>query len=526
MDATSNQRFDLNCVTIGVLTALEEEYAACLDVFDPDRNGGEHQRRATSGTFTCWLCRVPPRRGDGCHVVAITLLPDMGNNAAPIAANILLQHCSEVRYLIMCGIAGAVPNPDKCDDHVRLGDIVVSNGDGLIQHDRGKQRDPRLYEADMTDAAGSTPDPLAGFELRSPPRSPSPDLLAAVRRMHADELLLKREEYRDWEVKIGDFLKRCSDPEKWKRPYHTMDRLVDTPDGTEPSRKHPKDRARRRVDGIVCPRVFRGPIGAANIVLADPLRRDALRDRRGIKAVEMETSGVADASWVAGVGYLAVRGTCDYCNSTKADGWHEYAALIAACYAKTVIEYVHPIKPSSETVAPSHPTPTGTATLTDEIAHARHGFHALAIAGRQAASNIVPDSFGPNLTDETVPSTTIIQSPASVGIDLGTDEPMVSREKFMAPDLQSVATKDTLADLITKIDELSNEHRWSEIAPLADDLEKRLRSLPRKGSEVRQGWIVLARLEEQQQREARLRGRAIDVSRMRDLRREAENVID
>ena len=102
----ANNRSELNCVTIGILTALEVEYAACREVFDPGRCGAERQCRATSGTFTCWLCRVADRRGGGIHVVAITLLPDMGNNAAAIAANILLQHCPKTQYLIMCGIAG------------------------------------------------------------------------------------------------------------------------------------------------------------------------------------------------------------------------------------------------------------------------------------------------------------------------------------------------------------------------------------------------------------------------------------
>jgi nucleoside phosphorylase len=113
-------------VTIGILTALKEEYAACRGVFDPDESGVERTARATSGTFTAWLCNIQARNG-GSHVVAISLLTDMGNNAAAIGANILLQHCPNVRFLIMCGIAGAVPHPDKPEDHVRLGDIGLTH---------------------------------------------------------------------------------------------------------------------------------------------------------------------------------------------------------------------------------------------------------------------------------------------------------------------------------------------------------------------------------------------------------------
>lgn len=210
---------DVASVTIGVLTALEEEYAACLDVFDPDHTGTQTTRRATSGTMSCWLCRVQARYG-GQHVVAISLLPDMGNNAAAIAANILLQHCPETCYLIMCGIAGAVPCPEKAEEHVRLGDIVVSSGAGVIQYDRGKQRDRRKSvpfqenstgrerfaskilrwfmprsATEVRDPTGQSPlapGPLAGFEFRGCPRAPCPDLLQAVKLMHADEERLGR----------------------------------------------------------------------------------------------------------------------------------------------------------------------------------------------------------------------------------------------------------------------------------------------------------------------------------------------
>ena len=111
---SSSLPLELENVTIGVLTALEEECAACWDIFDPDRHGEEKHHRTTAGSLTCRLCHVNARH-TGQHVVAILLLKDMGNTAAAIGANILLQHCPEIRYLIMCGIAGAVPNPStKC----------------------------------------------------------------------------------------------------------------------------------------------------------------------------------------------------------------------------------------------------------------------------------------------------------------------------------------------------------------------------------------------------------------------------
>ncbi len=59
------------------------------------------------------------------------------------------------------------------------------------------------------------------------------------------------------------------------------------------------------------PRIFFGPIASGNILLNDPGWRDRLRDQYGVRAVEMDGSGIADATWEAGVGYLVVRGICD-----------------------------------------------------------------------------------------------------------------------------------------------------------------------------------------------------------------------
>ena len=39
----------------------------------------------------------------------------------------------------MVGIAGGVPHPEKVDDHVRLGDVVVSMPAGVVQYDFSRE---------------------------------------------------------------------------------------------------------------------------------------------------------------------------------------------------------------------------------------------------------------------------------------------------------------------------------------------------------------------------------------------------
>ena len=117
---------------------------------------------------------------------------------------------------------------------------------------------------------------------------------------------------------------------KWGRPEVATDVLI----GPSGIVTHPSDPHRRDDQ----PRVFLGPIASANTLLKDPVRRDALHDRFGAKAVEMEGSGISDASWSHGIGYLVVRGICDYCDANKNNVWQKYAAMSAAAYVRALLE--------------------------------------------------------------------------------------------------------------------------------------------------------------------------------------------
>jgi len=147
-----------------------------------------------------------------------------------------------------------------------------------------------------------------------------------------------------WEALIKKGIAKLGD--QWKRPGSATDVVQDKP-APASGVQHPEDSERRNGQ----PRVFHGPIASANKLLRNPDKRDALRDEFGVKAVEMEGSGVADATWNLDKGYLVVRGTCDYCNPAKGDAWHRYAALAAAAYTRCVIEQLAPtkkVKPASE----------------------------------------------------------------------------------------------------------------------------------------------------------------------------------
>ena len=171
---------------------------------------------------------------------------------------------------------------ENVEEHVRLGDIVVSDRGGVIQYDFDKET-------------------VSKIEIRSSPRPPSASLLEAVRLLQANELSGNK----PW----MNHIKIANDKLNIIRPPGETDILMSS---IEPDKEisHPDDLSRIHDQ----PKIFLGTIAAANKLLKNPVKRDQLRDNFGVKAVEMESSGIADATWNDGVGYLVVRGVCDYCD--------------------------------------------------------------------------------------------------------------------------------------------------------------------------------------------------------------------
>lgn len=294
---------------IGIISALTKECwarRALLESpkeFDVPGRGAGHRY---------YVGEISGQSG-GKHTVVLCL-SGVGNNSAAIRATLLLEHFPSIDSIIMVGIAGGVPNPTNAEEHIRLGDIVVSDRGGVVQYDFGKEI--------ATTIEGKT---TVEFVEKSAPRPPSAVLLESVSLLEVEEY----EGHQPWVDHINAVLKQF----RVSRPPSETDLLFSTDDSSKVV-DHPHDPSRTPRQ----PRLFTGKIASAGIVLKNPVKRDHLRDEFGVKAVEMEGSGVADASWNAGVGYLVVRGICDYCDSKKNKAWQKYAAIAAAGYVRALIE--------------------------------------------------------------------------------------------------------------------------------------------------------------------------------------------
>ena len=192
--------------TIGILTALDHEFVAMKGMLDQPRDYD-----VPGADIRYVLGQVPASNG-GAHQIVLAL-GDMGESLAAIHGAQMLGRFPTLKSVLMVGIAGGVPNPTKPDEHVRLGDVVVSDRYGVVQYDYARQT-------------------AAGVKVRSAPCPPSSKLLQYVRFLNVGAM----EGRYPWEGRIQEGLKKLG----WARPADSSDVLGQSTDPREQV-QHPDD---------------------------------------------------------------------------------------------------------------------------------------------------------------------------------------------------------------------------------------------------------------------------------------------
>lgn len=305
--AATQAEFDDVRPTFGIVTALPEEFAAMRSFIENPKRTNIDGDRADYVRGT-----LPSCDQDGPHPVVLTMLGDTGNDAAASSCANLLRSFRSVRCILMVGIAAGVPDPNRPERHVRLGDIVVARW-GIAEYDSVQDRD---------DGAASR---------RTFPQ-PSPLLERRARLLQADEAV----GHRPWEELLAAQARVLTE---FSRPAESTDVLYAS-DGSDRQIPHPDVTLSGHRPGQ--PKVHSGLIGSGDRSLRSARSRDAIAGAHDVLAIEMEGKGIGNAGFYDGVEWFTIRGISDYGDRHVNRLWRNYASLAAAAYACALLAETPP----------------------------------------------------------------------------------------------------------------------------------------------------------------------------------------
>jgi len=252
----------------------------------------------------------------GKHNVVIACMPSgvYGTTSATAVATQLLATFQSIRFGLMVGIGGGVPNKDA---DIRLGDIVVSKPTGghggVVQYDFGKALTGRFERTGL---------------LSKPPQI----ILTALTKLQSNHLAEESripEFLSEMETKLGRRAFNFARPRQdrlYEADYYHVEqaRTCELCD-------HSK-LVLRAAREYTNPVIHYGLIASGNSVVKNSEIRDWLSRELGTYCVEMEAAGLMD-----NFPCLVIRGICDYADSHKNKEWQGYAAAVAAAFTKELL---------------------------------------------------------------------------------------------------------------------------------------------------------------------------------------------
>ncbi|GFF32427.1 hypothetical protein IFM58399_03208 [Aspergillus lentulus] len=254
----------------------------------------------------------------GPHNIVVACLPAgvYGIARAAIVASQMVATFSSIRFSLMVGIGGGVPNREP---DIRLGDVVVSKPTGrlggVVQYDYGK-----------TVASGK-------FEQTGSLNKPPQTLLTTIAKMQAETMVCGSR----IASHLAEMMRKHPQMQKFTYPGQDRDHLFRAEyDHAESNPTcescDPMQRLSRPPRATNIPIVHYGIVASGNQVMKHGRTRDRLAEEHGIMCFEMEAAGLMDT-----FPCLVIRGISDYADSHKNNEWQEYAAAAAAAYAKELL---------------------------------------------------------------------------------------------------------------------------------------------------------------------------------------------
>ncbi|KAK6514351.1 hypothetical protein TWF506_008747 [Arthrobotrys conoides] len=282
------------------------------------------------------------------HNIVIACLPagQIGNNPAVAVATRMISTFQSIRFGLMVGIGGGIP------PRVRLGDVVVSipfgQHPGVVQWDFGKM------EKEFIRTGSLHPPPTllltATTILRTMAEAKGtqiPTYMEGIRKNHP-RLAYKY----TWNKSLEDPYANGGQGAEaklfmwiWRAFVALVNFLFGRSLLVPPSRPEPQSDERALYTEAEIkhrkPSVHYGLIASGNQVIKNAKVRDSVSKSLGgnILCFEMEAAGL-----MADFPCIVIRGICDYADSKKAKDWQEYAAAVAAAYAKELLSHVQPLE--------------------------------------------------------------------------------------------------------------------------------------------------------------------------------------
>ena len=254
-----------------------------------------------------------------CGHNVVIVCQGKGTTAASVVATQIRAIFKSIRFCLLVGIAGGVPD----EKDVRLGDVVVSKGDGrsggVVAHTCGKET-------------------CRGFESH-----PFLDGVPELLRNAINEL---ESQLMDRDSKISDYILQATtrNPrfEDFRRPKSVVDNLFKNDyDHVNPNDKtclycDKRRIIRREPPTRRGPLVHFGIVASGDQVIKDGVTRaNIVKCHPGVIAVDMEAAGLMNV-----IGCAIIRGISDYADSHKNDGWQKYASAVAAAVAKEILSII------------------------------------------------------------------------------------------------------------------------------------------------------------------------------------------
>ncbi|KAF3927102.1 hypothetical protein AA313_de0207110 [Arthrobotrys entomopaga] len=334
--------------TIGWVCALPKEQTAAVAMLD-QKHPDLPKPPNDSNSYTLGSI--------GGHNVVVVCCPagKMGTVQAGIVATRMIGTFQSIKVVLMVGIGGGIP------PKVRLGDIVVSKPfghyPGVVQWDFGKAEKEGKFRRTGT--------------LNNPPNA----VLTVLSKLeteqkingikvpqHVERLKEKLPEY-TWNDSLKDPWPFAQDnPHRgsniWqlvlsallnlmlalgqffgKRARAPSNIRVESVVDLDATTSYKDDRKPGDIN------IHYGLIASGNQVIKDAKRRDEINESLGgaILCFEMEAAGLMDD-----FPCLVIRGICDYADERKNKDWQEYAAAIAAAFAKELLGYIQPANVDKE----------------------------------------------------------------------------------------------------------------------------------------------------------------------------------